>query len=308
RRLRMMGEYETSGEYEPLYLPQYMKDVAAASSEFYAQLLLRKEIDVIDFHHFSSVSAVFEQIVQNLRAGGFYVRHEARSAVRLVLETPPDWPRYLDLLARHDRRNREKHERALFRNGAVLEMIPCAGNEQAFNDFAQLHTKAMAARSIGGHFVSKERYGDFLKMVTFGATDPEMSRWFFLKKGDERFAALLVFYTQDACCFYLSGRDPIHELSRLGPGIVLMNLAIKEAIRRGCRSVDFVEGGTAYKFTMGAKDLGFGRISITRRRFTSIVLMTYIVVVVFRQSSLWKEYLEPLDVRWRFRRLRHHKP
>ncbi len=308
RRLRMMGEYEVSGDYEPLFLESALDGVVAAASTLLARLLREKVIDIADFHHFTPGSPFFTTLASHAESERLLIRREDRSAVHLVLRPPRDWRSYGLMLTRHDRQLRARNERLLFKNGAELEALPGTNDPRVLEDFIRLHSNAMAARSIGGHFVSKERFGAFLKRLSDASGASLQTGWFFLKKGSQRFAALLAFYSNEYCCLYLTGRDSAHELSRYGPGIVLMNMVIRDAIGRGCRVVDLGEGGTPYKYTMGATDEGFARLTIARGRFVSVTVALYLAVVAFHHCRLWKERLEPFVQQWRFRLSRRHSP
>ncbi len=301
RRLRMMGELEISGEYEPLVLGSSLEEVAGAASNLLLRLLRDGEIDVADFHHFPTESTFFSKLSLHVRRGGAYVRWERRSTVHLVLRPPHDWRTYFRSLARNDRHLRARHERVLLKNGVEIEALAGIDDPQVFEDFVRLHSGAMAARSVRGHFVSKDRFGEFLKRVSATPGPSVRACWFFLKKEETRFAALLAFYSRDGCSLYLTGRDPSHALARYGPGIVLMNHVIRDAINRKCSTVDLGEGGTPYKFTMGAKDEGFGRMTITRGGILRPNVALYLLVVAFHHRDLWTKRLEPLVQKWRFK-------
>jgi CelD/BcsL family acetyltransferase involved in cellulose biosynthesis len=51
---------------------------------------------------------------------------------------------------------------------------------------------------------------------------------------------------------YNSGLNPT-AFSALSPGIVLLTYSIEDAISRGCRFYDFLQGDEEYKFRMGAR-------------------------------------------------------
>jgi len=293
RRLRFMGEYEIYGVYEPLYLPHHRSAVVAAAMEFFEEMLVKKEVDIIDFHHFPSDSEFIDALVQRTGERKLTARFERNSLVHLVLDVPSDWDSYQSRLTRNDRQNRNRHERVIFKSGAVLEVVPAAGDERAFRDFVDLHTKTWRTRGKGGFFHERQGFGEFMREVTVHSIVPDRAQWFFLQKDGVRFAAIMAFYNGPDCVLYLSGRDPSHELSRYGPGIVLMHLAIKDAIQRRCKTLDLLEGGTPYKYTMGTKDVGFGRLSICRNGLLNLTAMAYFVATRFGKSTIWVRCLEP---------------
>ncbi len=299
RRLRFMGEYEIYGVYEPLYLAQYRVAVVAAAMEFFEGMFVRKEVDVVDFHHFPSDSEFIDALIHRTGERRLTARFERNSLVHLVLDVPSDWESYQSRLTRNDRQSRNRHERVIFKNGAVLEVVPASGDEKAFRDFVDLHTKTWRTRGKGGFFHEREGFGEFMREVTTRSTVPGRAQWFFLQKDGIRFAAIMAFYNGPECVLYLSGRDPSHELSRYGPGIVLMHLAIKDAIRRGCKTLDLLEGGTPYKYTLGTRDAGFGRLSLCRKGGANLAARAYFAATRFGKSVLWTKHLEPRFTQWR---------
>jgi CelD/BcsL family acetyltransferase involved in cellulose biosynthesis len=64
---------------------------------------------------------------------------------------------------------------------------------------------------------------------------------------------MLGFVYNDRLLVYNSGYDPTNY-AELSPGIVLTSHIIEDAIRRGMRIFDFLQGDEIYKYRFGARD------------------------------------------------------
>jgi CelD/BcsL family acetyltransferase involved in cellulose biosynthesis len=73
-----------------------------------------------------------------------------------------------------------------------------------------------------------------------------LARVFALKAGSHTIAALYGFSAGKTFSFYQSGMDP--AWARLSVGLVLVGCSIKEAIRHGHDTFDFLRGDESYKF------------------------------------------------------------
>ena len=57
----------------------------------------------------------------------------------------------------------------------------------------------------------------------------------------------------DRLLVYNSGYDPVNY-AELSPGIVLTSYIIEDAIKRGIKVFDFLQGNEVYKYRLGATD------------------------------------------------------
>ena len=75
----------------------------------------------------------------------------------------------------------------------------------------------------------------------------------FIEVNGAKAAAMLAFSTMDRLLIYNSGYDPVNY-AELSPGIVLTSYIIEDAIKRGIKVFDFLQGNEVYKYRLGATD------------------------------------------------------
>ena len=75
----------------------------------------------------------------------------------------------------------------------------------------------------------------------------------FIDVNGAKAAAMLSFIYDDRLLVYNSGYDPA-SYAELSPGIVLTTRLIEDAIQRGLRVFDFLQGNEIYKYRFGAQD------------------------------------------------------
>lgn len=75
----------------------------------------------------------------------------------------------------------------------------------------------------------------------------------FIEVNGARAAAMLSFVYDGRLLVYNSGYDPA-SYAELSPGIVLTTRVIEDAIQRGLRVFDFLQGNEVYKYRFGAQD------------------------------------------------------
>ncbi|MEI2688682.1 MAG: GNAT family N-acetyltransferase [Anaerolineae bacterium] len=75
----------------------------------------------------------------------------------------------------------------------------------------------------------------------------------FIQVNSAKAAALLSFMYDGRLLVYNSGYDP-DSYAELSPGIVLTTRIIEDAIQRGLRIFDFLQGNEVYKYRFGAQD------------------------------------------------------
>jgi CelD/BcsL family acetyltransferase involved in cellulose biosynthesis len=257
-RLRFLGENVTYGEYSPLILPSHEEKVVPLAVQFCAELLQRGECDLIDFHHFSPTSRFMILLLEGLGAS-LRVTFTAESLPRVMTELPDDWETYRKGLSYHERGVTGRYERALLKNGAEFEIIDTPAGADAFDDYVRLHTLGWQNRGEKGFFLTRPKFEAFLRAVTVDLLKKNMTRLFFFKKDNRRFAVLQAFCVHDHYCLYLNGRDTDHELKRYSPGRILMLLAFREAIREGYRHCDLTEGTADYKYRIGGQPCWYAR-------------------------------------------------
>ncbi len=79
-----------------------------------------------------------------------------------------------------------------------------------------------------------------------------MLRLYLLRIGGRSVASFYGFADRRRAYYYLGGFDP--EFRQLSPGTLIVDHAIREAIREGLEAFDFLRGREAYKYRWGARD------------------------------------------------------
>jgi CelD/BcsL family acetyltransferase involved in cellulose biosynthesis len=179
---------------------------------------------------------------------------QARSMTRLVTRSidcpftplPATFEEYLAGLGSNLRYNVRRRWRALEREG--VKFINYQGGNELYVRFCDLvHLHRL-------RFLDQDRVSSFLvpKVQAFHAEALQrmaaagLARLFTLEIGSHTIAALYGFSTGKTFSFYQSGMDP--AWARLSVGLVLMGCSIREAIRHGHDTFDFLRGDEAYKF------------------------------------------------------------
>jgi CelD/BcsL family acetyltransferase involved in cellulose biosynthesis len=83
----------------------------------------------------------------------------------------------------------------------------------------------------------------------------------FIKTDGRLTAATLGFTVSDTWHLYNSGYQP--EAAALSPGLLCVAEGIRVAIEEGCQTADFLRGGEAYKYHLGAVDKPLWRLQLS---------------------------------------------
>jgi CelD/BcsL family acetyltransferase involved in cellulose biosynthesis len=77
-------------------------------------------------------------------------------------------------------------------------------------------------------------------------------RLYALRIGGRTAAVQLGWAARRRAYYYIGGWDP--AFAKLSPGALLVEHAVREAVREGAREFDFLRGREAYKYAWGARD------------------------------------------------------
>ena len=287
-RLRLIGVYETYGEYEILAAERFGRDAVHAIARHLAGLIVTGEVDLVAFFRFSPQSAPMATLIDALRLRELRSRVVTHVITRVVMDLPATWEAYLANLTPNERQSLRRKIRHYEAAGVTVERVSCP-DHRAFEDYVRLHTLSWEERRIRGYFASPH-FRQFLERVTNALTPGGRARLYFLAKDGVRFAAVHAFFVNGTCCFYLSGLDRTHPLVTHSPGKVLLARVIREAIDEGCSVFDFQGGDEYYKFQLGGRSTSFAkglfwRGGIASWKVVGFLTAQYVVV----------------DLRWRMR-------
>ena len=164
---------------------------------------------------------------------------------------PGTWNEFMGDQSRNFRKKMKEYSRRC-RRDLNMRLIKCSSVEDVnkhMDLLIALNHKRWDGRSKA--FMTK-KYVDFHKKIAALLLEKDSLRLLFLMQGDKAIAGNYCLRYADEYFYYQSGRDPSY--SRYNVGLVLMNMAIEEAINEKIRRFDFLTGNEAYKFRW-AKDV-----------------------------------------------------
>ncbi len=285
-RLRMIGVYETYGEYTILTRPGESREPVRAIATELARCLKRPGCDLVSLFRFPPESEAMGELMTGLRLQGLRGQFVPVVIKRVMMDLPPTWEEYLSGLSPNEREAIKRKTRALIKKGAEVEVVGTP-DRAAFEDYIRLHGESWKPRGVSGYFNS-ERFSRFLGEVTMNLMSCGKSRLYFLKKDGRRFAAVHAMFVNDQCCFYLSGLDRNHELVNMSPGKMLLARVIRDAIEEGYKIFDFQGGDEDYKFRLGGKVTSFAKAMFWPCDTRSVKIMIFLGVQAFHQGLRWR--------------------
>jgi CelD/BcsL family acetyltransferase involved in cellulose biosynthesis len=129
--------------------------------------------------------------------------------------------------------------------------------------FIDLHQKRWQERGLFPATEGGAQSRVFVRRLfeLFGADGPVQLS--FLTVGGRRIAAGIGIHDRDGYLYYNAGVDP--DARDLSPGVVMIAKYIEQAMRHGCRRLDFLRGDEPYKYEWGAVDEPIQRLLVRRR-------------------------------------------
>ncbi|HSK52733.1 MAG TPA: GNAT family N-acetyltransferase [Clostridia bacterium] len=162
---------------------------------------------------------------------------------------------------------KERHEvrRKLRRAEAAGEVRfdPSPDPLADLDGFIELHQKRWQERGLFPATEGGAQSRVFVRRLfeLFGADGPVQLS--FLTVGGRRIAAGIGIHDRDGYLYYNAGVDP--DARDLSPGVVMIAKYIEQAMRHGCRRLDFLRGDEPYKYEWGAVDEPIQRLLVRRR-------------------------------------------
>lgn len=114
-----------------------------------------------------------------------------------------------------------------------------------------LHVKWWQRRNATG-ILSGRGILEFHSEISEKFMEMDMLRLYGMRYGGRLRAVVYAFACRDRIYSYIGGFDP--DIEDLSPGTLIIQYAVKEAIREGFREFDFLRGGEKYKYLWSAKD------------------------------------------------------
>ncbi len=241
-RQRILGGVDVS---------DYLDMIAAAGreDEVWHALLQHRAAEAVewDLHAVRAASPTVRLLPAI--APGYGLRASAEHEERCpVLALPATWDDYLARLGGKDRHELRRKIRRLERElpGATARSHAGAiGWDEALASFLVLHRLSKAGKA---RFMD-ERMEGFFREVTRALAEAGWARLWFLEWDGQAVASFLCLEYGGSVALYNSGFDPAR--ASLAPGIVLLAQIIRDAIRRGIPTFDFLRGEEPYKYAFG---------------------------------------------------------
>jgi CelD/BcsL family acetyltransferase involved in cellulose biosynthesis len=257
RRMSLLGEDETYGDYSPLVEDGSVEQVAQHAASFCVNELRLGALDAVDFHGFPSESTFMKTFVGWMGEGA-HVRYVRENQPHFVIEGPSTGNAYLEAMSTRRRRSLRRDQRLIREAGAEVELVTQWDGGSAFDDLIRLHTARWTRDGQPGRFGS-ERFTAFLCSVTELLMPEGCARIYFTRFRGERICGLLIFDMYDRNYQYLIGRDPDHKLMRHSVGEVLAMKSTIDAFDSGKRVCDLMGGDYQHKQITGVARRWYSR-------------------------------------------------
>ena len=245
-RFEFLGGKDLCDHLDVLARPGHEETVAGGIMETLADSLPGPV--ELDLHFIPEDSKTLSPLREAAKGMGWEVTLEAEETSPFIL-LPPTWEEYLETLRGKDRHElRRKMRRAeefgvlRIRNSSPAEL------QEDMDVFLRLHAISAPEKS---EFMD-DRMREFFRQTGRTLAAEGWLRLTFLELDGTPAAALLCFDIDGALLVYNSGYDT--GLSAASPGIALFGYAIREAIRDGRRTFDFLRGNETYKYRLGGRD------------------------------------------------------
>ena len=215
---------------------------------------------MLDLRCLPSRSPTVANVVEQARTRGWQVQ-QAREDVCPVLTLPATWDDYLANTLNKKQRHelRRKMRRAEESARVDWHWVTASDFEAGLSTFFQLHKASHPDKDA---FMDEQMQG-FFRAVTRAALDRDWLRLSVLRFNGQPVASYLCFDYGGERLVYNSGFD-LSSYAALSPGIVAVSHLIEDAIQRGLKRFDFLQGNERYKYEFGAADTEVLRLLIRR--------------------------------------------
>ena len=183
----------------------------------------------------------------------------ARQTVSPVLDLPSEYESYVQSLGKKERHELRRKVRRLETAGpATFRFASQAERETVLDRFFALHRLSRGEKA-GFMTPDVER---FFRDIADALAPLDRLRLGVLRFDGTDAAVLFGFALGKVIALYNAAYDP--GLASLSVGIVSHAWAIREAIARGYTTYDLLRGDEPYKYDLGARDRGLGRLDAER--------------------------------------------
>lgn len=255
--LQLLGTGQVGSDYLDLLVRAGRERPAA---EALAEHLAR-EGSVVELSQLPGERSLAQTLAERLAERGWQAA-ERRTHVCPVIDLAGlSWEEYVSSLGKSHRQNLRRRLRKLEetfevrfeRAGSELEV------DEAFDVLLDLHGKRWRDRG-GSDALSDPALVAFHRELTRLALRRGWLRLYVLRLDGRPAAALYGFLYRGRFLYYQSGFDG--EFGDYSVGLVIMGLAIREAISEGAREYDLLHGDESYKFLWASRTRELARLEL----------------------------------------------
>ena len=231
--------------------PEWAERCACATLDFLRAR--RSQWEVCDWQDLRGESP----LIRAAAAAGFLVR-TAECLPCTVLPLPESEEFYWASLPHGMRRNIRRYgDRLRSEHRVIFETATEDRSGELLEQLIRIHSARWEARGERGMLRGNE---PFLRAVTPFLADAGMLRIHSLSVDGKAAGLIYQLRYRESASGYLSGFSV--EMERYSPGTLLLDYALRRAIREGSSVWDFLRGREQYKFQWGAQELPKYRLSI----------------------------------------------
>jgi CelD/BcsL family acetyltransferase involved in cellulose biosynthesis len=178
-----------------------------------------------------------------------------------VIYLPDTYETYLESLDKKQRHELRRKRRRAEEYGVEFYTVGPEHNlDQEIDAFFELMAMSTPDKAA---FLQEAGHMAFFHEMGHAMLDAGFLHLIFLMIEGQRAAAMWQFKYHDRMMLYNSGLNPA-AYSALSSGIVLLTFSIQDAIERGCKVYDFLQGNEEYKYRMGAVTTTVHNLTIQR--------------------------------------------
>ena len=257
RQLTLVGCVDVSDYLDLIVHPDYADAVYPL---FVQALAERDDWAAWSLCNVPADSPTLQRLPGLAQAHGWGVE-DAHEDVCPVIRLPGDWEAYLASLNKHQRHEVRRKLRRLQEEAQFDYRVVRDGPDldAAVGHFFRLHRLSHHDKA---RFMD-ERMEAFFRAIITTLSQAGHLELALLSIEQQPAAAMLNFRYGDRLLVYNSGYDPGYR-PNLSSGIVLLSLCLQDAIARGVRLFDFLQGDEEYKYRFGAVDIPLRRVRVMR--------------------------------------------
>ena len=159
-------------------------------------------------------------------------------------QLPNTYEEFWNKLSSKMRNNIKRRTKKIKNAGMLLDVFQGIETIEYLDWLFELHKKRWLKNNFLGNF-EKSGFKEFIKWICNNLLPPAQVLLYCLHKDNQPIGCQLVFDWHKVRIFYQCGRDPAYN--KWGIGQLLITEAIKDAINRGIKFIDFLRGDEKYK-------------------------------------------------------------